>query len=244
VPWRGMLVLGTTDAAYEGDPGAARPEPDEQSYLLDAASRFLPRDLARPDRLLSSFAGLRVLPRGDGRTYEAPREHIVRVGPAGMVSVGGGKLTTHRLISCDALSKLPAGLRPRRLRPSPDPLPGSSPPDARVLAARLDAATARHLTELYGGEAERLLLYAARFPDALEQMHPDAPDIWAQAYHAADEEWAVAVEDVVRRRTTLGVRGLDTQNVRERLALILGDDRPGLQPVTSGPQSFNKFRPS
>jgi glycerol-3-phosphate dehydrogenase len=234
VPWHGTLLLGTTDTAYEGDPGAAAPDPSEEAYLLEVASRFLLRDLARPDRVLSSFAGLRVLPRGEGGTYEASREQVVRVGPAGMISVGGGKLTTHRLIALDALRGLPAGLRPRKLHPSPDPLPGSSPPDAHALHARLDAPIAKHLMELYGGEAEKLLRYSTRFPDVLEKLHPEGPDIWAQVYYAADEEWAVTVEDVVRRRTTLGVRGLDTENVRDRLASILGDGGPGLQSVTPG----------
>jgi glycerol-3-phosphate dehydrogenase len=194
--------------------------------------------------MLCSFAGLRVLPRGEGDTYGASREHVVRVGPAGMISVGGGKLTTHRLIAIDALRGLPAMLRPRRLRPSPDPLPGSDPPDPRILGTLLDAVTAVHLTELYGGEAEELLRYAPRFPDALEKVRPAGPDIWAQVYHAADEEWAVTVEDVVRRRTTLGIRGLGTKYVRDRLTSILGDDAPGLQPVISAPRSFNKVRPS
>ncbi len=138
-----------------------------------------------------------------------------------MISVGGGKLTTHRLIALDALRGLPAGLRPRRLHPSPDPLPGFSPPDARALHARLDAATAKHLTELYGGEAGKLLRYAARFPDALEKVHSEGPDIWAQVYHAADEEWAVTIEDVTRRRTILDIRGLATEDVRARISSVL-----------------------
>jgi glycerol-3-phosphate dehydrogenase len=121
VPWHGMLLLGTTDNPYDGDPGAVAPDPAEESYLLDAASSFLPPDLLRPDRLRCSFAGLRVLPPGDGRLYEASCEHVVLVGPAGMIFVGGGKLTTHRLIALDVLRALPgrpgesASRRPRHL---------------------------------------------------------------------------------------------------------------------------------
>ena len=240
VPWRGMLLLGTTDTAYEGDPGAVTPVPAEVAYLLATASRFLPEEMLRPDRVSCSFSGLRVLPRSDEGTYEATREHVVRVGPAGMISVGGGKLTTHRLIALDALRRLPPELRPRTLRPNLDPLPGSSPPDARALHVRLDASTARHLMELYGGEAEKLLRYATRFPDAFEKVHPEGPDIWAQVYHAADEEWAVTIEDVVRLRTTLGIRGLASDEVRARISSALAipsqayhDGSPSwFQPVT------------
>ncbi len=221
VPWHGMLLLGTTDNAYEGDPGAVIPGPADESFLLDAASSFLPPELLRPKRVRCAFAGLRVLPSGGGETSRAPREHVISVGPAGMISVAGGKLTTHRLIALDVLRNLPTELRPRKPRVTPDPLPGASPPDARVLRARLDAPTSEHLIRLYGGEAERLLGYAARFPDALEKIHPEGPDIWAQVRHAVGEEWALTVEDVVRRRTTLSIRGLATDEVRARLASAL-----------------------
>jgi glycerol-3-phosphate dehydrogenase len=221
VPWHGMLLLGTTDTTYEGDPSAAVPEPAEEHYLLDVASCFLSQDLVRPDRVRCSFAGLRVLPSGDGGTYKMSREHIVRVGPAGMVSIGGGKLTTHRLIALDALRWLPAELRPRKLRPNLDPLPGSSPPAAGALPARLEGLTAEHLKSLYGGEFGELLNYAARSPDALERVHPEGPDVWGQVYHAVDEEWAMTVEDVIRRRTTLGIRGLATDEVRARISSVL-----------------------
>lgn len=94
--------------------------------------------------------------------------------------------------------------------------------------------------ELYGGEAEKLLRYATRFPDAFEKVHPEGPDIWAQVYHAADEEWAVTIEDVVRRRTTLGIRGLASDDVRARISSALAipsqayndGSPPWFQPVT------------
>ena len=138
-----------------------------------------------------------------------------------MISVGGGKLTTHRLVALDALKALPGYLRPRRLLPNADPLPGSSPPDARALRTLLDGTTAGHLMELYGGEADKLLGYATVFPDALEKVHPGAPDVWAQVYHATAEDWALTADDVVRRRTTLGIRGLDTEEVRTRISSLL-----------------------
>jgi glycerol-3-phosphate dehydrogenase len=45
--------------------------------------------------------------------------------------------------------------------------------------------------------------------------------VWGQVLHAADREWARTVEDVVRRRTTLEVRGLATPEVRRRIAATL-----------------------
>jgi glycerol-3-phosphate dehydrogenase len=54
----------------------------------------------------------------------------------------------------------------------------------------------------------------------LERIHPLSPDVWAQAYHAVDREWATTVEDVVRRRTTIAVRGLATPDVRDQVERI------------------------
>jgi len=48
----------------------------------------------------------------------------------------------------------------------------------------------------------------------MERIHPAGPDIWAQAFHAVDSEWAATVDDVVRRRTTLAIRGLATPDLR------------------------------
>jgi len=47
-----------------------------------------------------------------------------------------------------------------------------------------------------------------------ERIHPDGPEIWAPVVHARDHEWAETVDDVLRRRTTLTVRGLGTDEVR------------------------------
>lgn len=161
MPWNGMLLLGTTDTAYEGVPGPVSPDPGDEAFLLDAASHLLPFELLRPERVRCSFAGLRILPAGEGETIRASREHVISVGPAGMISVGGGKLTLHRLIALDVLRRLPTSLRPKRLRPNAEPLPGAHSPNINALCDRFDAPTAEHLARLYGGEAENLIRYVA-----------------------------------------------------------------------------------
>ena len=56
-----------------------------------------------------------------------------------------------------------------------------------------------------------------------ERIHPDGPEIWAQVVYARDHEWAATADDVLRRRTTLTIRGLDTEQVRDRVAKVLAD---------------------
>jgi glycerol-3-phosphate dehydrogenase len=210
-PWEGMLLLGTTDTEYCGDPGQVRVEPEDVRTVLGEAAVALPSDVLARERIRYSFAGLRVLPRGAGSTATAHRDELIRTGAAGMVSVAGGKLTTHRQIALRVL---------RHLQPfshahlTSDPLPGGGPlPEP---PAEVPPEVWGHLTHLYGSEVRDVLRDRHLAP-----IHPGGPDLWAQVLHAAENEWAVTVDDVTRRRTTVEVRGLATPEVREAIAATL-----------------------
>ena len=239
VPCEGAVLLGTTDTEYSGDPACLAPLAADVSSILDAASEFLAPEALRPELVISAFAGLRVLPRGEGAPSSASREHLLSVGPGGVVSVAGGKLTTHRQIALDALRHLPPEVRPRRLALGDEPLPGAYLRAPRDLASHLDAPTADHLLRLYGGEAEYLLGYSRLHRNALERITPEAPDLWAQVYHAISDEWATTVDDIVHRRTTLGLRGLATPLVRARISSALESTRPT---PTTEPAANETFR--
>jgi glycerol-3-phosphate dehydrogenase len=217
VPWQGLLLVGATDTPIDG-PSTPVPSAQEVETLLGWFRDVLPRESLRADRIVSSFAGLRVLPPGQGGTTRASRRHLIDVAPSGTVSIAGGKLTNHRTIAVDALAALPPEVRPSRLTPSAERLPGARVAGASdALGRRLDPRTAAHLLSLYGGEGVRLLDYADTIPDAFEPIHPDGPDVWAQAHFAIDEELAVTAEDIAARRTTLGVRGLASTDILGRL---------------------------
>jgi glycerol-3-phosphate dehydrogenase len=212
-PWQGMLLLGTTDALYEGDPSEVGVEPADVARVLDEASVGVERDVLDPARVRASFAGLRVLPGVSGETLTARRETQYVFGPGGMLTVAGGKLTTYRRIALSALDRLRPELGGTRFAPLPVPLPGAEGlvDASRGIARRfpeLAPATRSHLLHLYGSLAEEVLAPALREPALLEPIHPDAPDVLAQVRYASEQEWAVGVDDVVWRRTTLGHRGL------------------------------------
>jgi glycerol-3-phosphate dehydrogenase len=213
VPWEGMLLLGTTDTLYDGDPeDVAATEEDVDQILAEAAVALDPAMLRR-DAILSTFAGLRVLPGAEGATASARRETVFLRGPAGMLSVAGGKLTTYRRIALQALARVRGELGLRRLPNRPVPLPGAADlADASGRLARahpdLEPAIRSNLAHLYGSLAEEVLAEAAGDPALLERMHPEGPDIAAQALYAQRHEWACTSEDILRRRTTLDLRGL------------------------------------
>ena len=96
VPSYGMLLLGTTDSPYEGDPAAVSVEPTDAEQILAEASVALDRALLGPDRVRASYAGLRALPLGEEDSASTRRETVFTRSPGGMLNVAGGKLTTYR----------------------------------------------------------------------------------------------------------------------------------------------------
>ncbi|MGH3032939.1 MAG: FAD-dependent oxidoreductase [Gaiellaceae bacterium] len=219
VPWEGMLLLGTTDELYRGDPDTVEATDEDVRRILEEASLALEPELLRQELVRSRFAGLRVLPGAGGATTTARRETVFLRGPAGMLSVAGGKLTTYRRIALQALASLGVTATDR----APVPLSGASglaEASARLARSRpeLDGAVRSHLVHLYGSLAEEVVSLASENPALLQRLHPDAPDIAAQVVYARRREWACTAEDILRRRTTLALRGLTLAEADKLLA--------------------------
>ncbi|NGN64891.1 glycerol-3-phosphate dehydrogenase/oxidase [Streptomyces sp. A7024] len=241
LPWEDQLLLGTTDEVYEGDPADVRAEEKDIQQILDEAA-FSVRDEDLDRSLMTyAFAGLRVLPGGPGGVEKAKRETVVTEGAGGMLSVAGGKWTTYRHIGrvvMNKLAQLPGSLLAEDMEPVKSlvrrtPLPGIANPNAvahRLLVdrdpgARMDPLTARHLATHYGSLSFDIARLVNENPDLGERIHPDGPEIWAQVVYARDHEWAETVDDVLRRRTTLTIRGLDTDAVRDGVEKVLAARR-------------------
>lgn len=240
LPWEDMLLLGTTDESYEGDPADVAVNEKDISQILDEAAFSIRDQQLSRDLITYSFAGLRVLPGGPGDTSKAKRETVVTEGRGGMLSVAGGKWTTFRHIGRTVMKKLeslpgrPLGedFEPISELPKKLPLPGVANPRAvahRLLVdgpapgPRMAADTARHLSTHYGSLAFDIARLANDHPELAERVHPDAPEIWAQVVYARDNEWAETADDVLRRRTTLTIRGLATDEVRDKVQGLLDE---------------------
>ena len=223
VPWYGMLLLGTTDDPYEGDPAALEPRPSDTRRILREASHALDAQLLDPSRVRAAFVGLRVLPAGDGESISARRETVFSRGPAGMLSVAGGKLTTYRRIALEVLMRLRSELGLRRVDTRPWPLPGATGHEQVTLPGELEPDVREHLLRMYGSLAPEILAPAADDPTLLERVRDEGPDLAAQVRYAATHEWARGPEDVVRRRTTLFYRGLEDETTASRVRKLLGE---------------------
>lgn len=117
IPWKGQLMVGTTETRYRGDPSLVAPLPSEVHYLLGVLKHYFPRwrQVTEQD-LTETFAGLRVLPAGGDRAFHRSRETQLvpdRRRRPRVLSVYGGKLTTWRAVAQRALDQITGSL-PRR----------------------------------------------------------------------------------------------------------------------------------
>jgi len=98
IPWRGRLMIGTTDDAVTEIVDDPAPTMHDIDYLLAHAARYLD-NAPRAAHVRSAFAGLRPLLSGSGSTASLRRDHRILVSGSGLVTVAGGKWTTFRLMA-------------------------------------------------------------------------------------------------------------------------------------------------
>jgi len=134
MPWRDerlgdSLLLGTTETLYRGDPAGVHPLPEEQAYLLETLERYFP-GLGDDGRVRSVFAGLRVLPAGEGGLGAKARETVLHTGEHGseaeapcVLTIYGGKLTAYRATAEKVVARLRHVLPDRRRRADTRELP-------------------------------------------------------------------------------------------------------------------------
>jgi glycerol-3-phosphate dehydrogenase len=202
LPWEGVTLVGTTDVDHSGsldDEPAISPE--EVSYLMAAIQALVPSlDLSLSD-VISTFAGVRpVIGSGKADPSKEARDHIVWQ-ENGLLTVTGGKLTTFRLAALDALAAA-RGKLPNLPPPSHD-TPALNAVGADLPGAeRLDDERRWRLLGRYGADAPALV--AAARPGELEPI-PGTETLWAELRWAARAEGVVHLEDLLLRRTRLGL---------------------------------------
>lgn len=235
MPWTGRYLIGTTDLAVEGDPGEVRTSPDEVDYLLGEANRILPGAGLTADDVLFSYCGVRPLGFDPDATdhSEISRGHvIVDHAPQhpGLVSLTGGKLTTHRALAEDALGVVRRILHlPDQASPTRDALLPGAPLDPGVLEDRLaaderiSAATAERLAGLYGQRATAVVSLLDVDPDLARVIDDQTQAIAAEVRFAVEHEGARSVGDILLRRTMLGFSNDVGHAVAPQVAEVLAD---------------------
>ncbi|MDP8993708.1 MAG: glycerol-3-phosphate dehydrogenase [Pseudomonadota bacterium] len=207
LPFEGRTLVGTTDVPVAG-PGEASVSEEETGYLCDAANLYFARRVA-PEDILWRYAGIRALhDDGAGEAQAVSRDYRLELdeapGPQ-LLSVFGGKITTARALAAEALDRLGIdGLKFTRTTP----LPGGVllPPFLAwldELAAWMPAPLLARLSRAYGTRL-RDLIGGATGVDQLGR-HFGAGLYEAELRYLRDREFARTAEDVLWRRTKLGL---------------------------------------
>jgi glycerol-3-phosphate dehydrogenase len=207
LPYGAHNLIGTTDIAV-GVPADAVISPEEIAYLCDAANRYFVRQVA-PEQVVWSYAGVRALyDDGEAEAKNVTRDYRLELddssGPK-LLSVFGGKITTARHLADEVLAKL--GITDRRFTRL-SPLPGGD----------LDAAFNRRLAALATWMPPEMLLrlsraYGTRLfritgnATSLGQLgrHFGADLYGAEVRYLAEQEYARTADDILWRRTKLGL---------------------------------------
>jgi glycerol-3-phosphate dehydrogenase len=216
IPWQNdFTLIGTTDEDFAGDPAAVAISTAEVDYLCQAISGWFRRPVT-PAEVVWSYAGVRPL-RDDGATaaQEATRDYVLELtGTPPILSVFGGKITTFRRLAeaaMDRLAPLFPGLKSRWTADAH--LPGGDFPWDGFATLRDDLArrypflplpTATRLARAYGTRAAALL-GSAKSPADLGTMF-GADLSQREVDWMVRTEWAYTAEDILWRRSKLGLR--------------------------------------
>jgi glycerol-3-phosphate dehydrogenase len=219
------VIVGLTDEDAPGPvPDEPRPTESEIDFLLATISDGLDRPLTRAD-VRGAFAGLRpLIDSGGGNTADLSRRHAVVESPSGVISVVGGKLTTYRRMAQDAVD---AAVRSRRLTARPGQtrnvalIGAPTHPESRSTHGLPASLVARH------GGAARPVIDAATVARPLDDIADGIDVTRAEIEFAVTHEGALDADDVLHRRTRIGLVPDDAGRARSAVADILGRRPPG-----------------
>jgi glycerol-3-phosphate dehydrogenase len=203
IPWEGVTLVGTTDIDHsekqQGLSNELFAERNEIEYILSAVDFLFPILNITQSDIISTFAGLRpVINTGAATPSKESRAHQVW-NENSLITVAGGKLTTFRIMAKDTLEIACASIG-KQVKINPH---------QRMLkklrtdrCGKLEKEACNRLLGRFGWEAKELLQLAK--PDEMRQIE-SLPSIWAEVRWAAASEGVVHLDDLLLRRTRIGL---------------------------------------
>lgn len=238
LPWNEQSYIGTTDVDDSGSADLAAPTEEEVHYLLRSANALFPGAHLGNEDIISSWAGLRPLIRADttASASAVSREHQIVVGPHGMISVAGGKLTTYRHMAEEICAQVAQQLKDqghpiatRAVGSTSELLPGGHPFDLATLLETgqrvgVSEATVAHLAARYGAEAAQVLARIEENPTLAASLHPHHPAVGAEVLQSVEQEFGRRIDDVLVRRLHLRYETADAGRAAlETTATLMGE---------------------
>ncbi len=223
-----FTIIGTTDLAYDGDPASVAISEAEEHYLIDLASGFFKTPLRRSD-IVWRYSGVRPLYDDQSENVSAvTRDYVLKVaheqGLPPRLSVYGGKVTTYRRLAEEALDKLAPfypGMGPAWTATAP--LPGGEIEDGdferflKTEAQRrpgFDAVLLRRLARRHGSRLDRVIGDAKGQTDLGYHFGEGLTE--REVHYMKEHEWARSAQDVLWRRSKLGLHMLMSMTVEQR----------------------------
>ncbi len=211
-----FTLIGTTDQGFVGDPGGIKPSADEVGYLCETLNQHF-RAPVGPADVVWSFAGVRSLyDDGSKRAQDVTRDYVLaldeRAGEAPLLTVFGGKITTYRRLAEQAIDRVAHVVEAGSAWTRDSHLPGGEfaydGVEAVVAKTRksrpfLNERHARRLVRAYGTRVERVLGPARRVEDLGPRFGADLTGV--EVRYLMDQEWAQTEDDVLWRRSKLGL---------------------------------------
>ncbi|KVG66099.1 glycerol-3-phosphate dehydrogenase [Burkholderia pseudomultivorans] len=212
-----FTLIGTTDVEYTSDPAKVAIDRDETQYLCDSINRYFKRKISPAD-VHWTYSGVRPLLEDENAANASAVTRDYRLelddgAGAPLLSVFGGKITTFRKLAEEAGDLLCRALgREAPAWTAGAPLPGGDITGAKFDAfaaqfaqrhAWLPAALARRYARAYGTRAERVVAGAHSLADLGAEVAPGLFD--AELRYLRDVEWATCAQDVLWRRSKLGL---------------------------------------
>ena len=219
---RDYTLIGTTDRAFAGDPATVIPSGEEIEYLCGVINDYFRTAIGSAD-VVWAYAGVRSLyDDGAGKPEDIGRDYTLmldeRYGEAPLLTVYGGKITTYRRLAEDAMGKLAHFFPRSKPWTAQSTLPGGDflYDGISTLIERtqerwkfLTGNHARRLVSAYGTRVNRVLGTAKSLDDLGMRLGADLTA--AEVRYLMSEEWAQTADDVLWRRSKLGLRFSDAQ---------------------------------
>ena len=159
IPRHEMVIIGTTDTDFKGNPTDAIVTPEDVEYLLNITNQYFPGAKLKASDIISSYVGVRPLVKDDASSEgKTSREHTIISDARGFTFVAGGKYTTYRLMAEQivdrALKSFPFDVKASLKRcQTNEPLNAYTSPDAYADAKNAAQTTLqKQLAERYGKE--------------------------------------------------------------------------------------------
>ncbi|WP_367913654.1 glycerol-3-phosphate dehydrogenase/oxidase [Leadbetterella sp. DM7] len=218
IPFRGKVMIGTTDTPYKGGNEEPRLEKEEAAYLLETARPYL-KDVPGMHEVKAGFGGVRPLllarRRSEENTKSLLRDHEVEVDEeSGLVSLLGGKWTTYRLMAQDTMDAVDTLFGKKNICRTHDYKLVGNDEEISQPADQEDLLWQR-LLSYYGCLAPEVLAIDGRKE---ERLHPAQPYLAAEVIFACRHEMAQTVRDFMARRVRWEI--LDWQSCFESVEKV------------------------